>query len=63
MGFALLVVMGCSNSMLVRGVYKDGKGRNGESVVFPCQYLQVILEQENPDKSEIYKEVSCDTKS
>lgn len=50
-GFMFLVVLNCSNSMLVRGVYKDGKEPNGECVVFPCHYLRIILEQEDSDES------------
>lgn len=50
-GFMFLVVLNCSNSVLVRGVYKDGKEPNGECVVFPCHYLRIILEQEDSDES------------
>ncbi|XP_030766772.1 uncharacterized protein LOC115890629 [Sitophilus oryzae] len=45
-GLTFLLVLGCSNSMLVRGVYKDGKEPNGECVVFPCHYLRILFEEE-----------------
>lgn len=46
-GFMFLVILNCSNSTLVRGIYTDGKESNGECVVFPCHYLRIILEQQN----------------
>ncbi|XP_076274721.1 uncharacterized protein LOC143205353 [Rhynchophorus ferrugineus] len=49
-GLVALLVLGCSNSLLVRGVYKDGKEPNGDCVVFPCEFLRIIYEQESPSK-------------
>ncbi|XP_060531242.1 uncharacterized protein LOC132704924 isoform X2 [Cylas formicarius] len=43
---AFLYLIGCSNSLLVRGVMQDGSGEEGECVVFPCNYLRTIFEQE-----------------
>ncbi|CAG9762591.1 unnamed protein product [Ceutorhynchus assimilis] len=51
-GYMFLVVLGCSNSLLVRGVYIDGKEPNGECVVLPCQYLRIIFEQEDSCEEE-----------
>ncbi|ERL91946.1 uncharacterized protein LOC109543053 [Dendroctonus ponderosae] len=51
-GFMFLVILNCSNSTLVRGVYTDGQESNGECVVFPCQYLRILLEQENESESD-----------
>ena len=38
--FAFLVLLNCSNSVLVRGVYIDGSEEGGKCVVFPCHYLR-----------------------
>ena len=45
----ILICMGCSNSVLVRGVCVDCEEPDGTCVVFPCNYLRVILNQEKND--------------
>lgn len=55
-----LVVLNCSSSLLVRGVARDGRELNpGECVVFPCEYLRIILQGEDPAEPE-YDERSED---
>ncbi|XP_066252490.1 uncharacterized protein [Euwallacea similis] len=51
--FTALVVVNCSNSLLVRGIYKDGKESNGDCVMFPCRYLRIILDVEDSYESEV----------
>ncbi|XP_050297774.1 uncharacterized protein LOC126737102 isoform X2 [Anthonomus grandis grandis] len=45
--YIIPIIIGCSNTLLVRGVYKDAKEPNGECVVFPCKFLEITLAQEN----------------
>lgn len=45
----ILIFMGCSNSVLVRGVCADCEEPDGSCVVFPCNYLKVIVDQEKND--------------
>ncbi|XP_066246319.1 uncharacterized protein [Euwallacea similis] len=42
----ILMIMGCSNSVLVRGVCLDCEEPDGTCVVFPCNYLKDIFDQE-----------------
>ncbi|XP_030746649.1 uncharacterized protein LOC115875359 isoform X3 [Sitophilus oryzae] len=42
----ILMIMGCSNSVLVRGVCIDCEEPDGTCVVFPCNYLKVIFKEE-----------------
>lgn len=44
--FGILVLLGCSNSLLVRGVYIDAEEPAGECVIFPCHYLRVLFQDE-----------------
>ncbi|XP_058803197.1 uncharacterized protein LOC131671072 isoform X2 [Phymastichus coffea] len=44
--FLLLVLLNCSNSVLVRGVYIDGEEQGGRCVAFPCHYLRLLLQEE-----------------
>ncbi|XP_022918481.2 uncharacterized protein [Onthophagus taurus] len=46
----LLVLLGCSNSLLVRGVYIDAEEPAGKCVIFPCYYLRLIFQQERAKK-------------
>lgn len=46
----LLILLGCSNSLLVRGVYIDAEEPGGECVVFPCHYLRNILANQRRKK-------------
>lgn len=43
------MAMGCSNSVLVRGVCLDCEEPDGSCVVFPCDYLKIIFDQEKDD--------------
>ncbi|XP_050305252.1 uncharacterized protein LOC126742571 [Anthonomus grandis grandis] len=45
----ILMIMGCSNSVLVRGVCLDAEEPDGSCVIFPCNYLKVIFDQEKYD--------------
>ncbi|KAF7287352.1 hypothetical protein GWI33_001712 [Rhynchophorus ferrugineus] len=42
----ILMIMGCSNSVLVRGVCIDCEEPDGTCVIFPCNYLRVIFKEE-----------------
>lgn len=42
--------MGCSNTLLVRGVYIDAEEQNGKCVVFPCYYLRTIFQEDKLKK-------------
>ncbi|XP_018564398.1 uncharacterized protein LOC108905848 isoform X2 [Anoplophora glabripennis] len=42
----ILILLGCSNSLLVRGVYIDAEEPAGKCVVFPCYYLRIIFQGE-----------------
>ncbi|XP_028030331.1 uncharacterized protein LOC114243147 isoform X1 [Bombyx mandarina] len=48
--FCLLVLLNCSNSILVRGVYIDAEEPDGECVVFPCHYLRLFVHKERTKK-------------
>ncbi|XP_017781763.1 PREDICTED: uncharacterized protein LOC108566416 isoform X2 [Nicrophorus vespilloides] len=47
----LLILLGCSNSLLVRGVYIDAEEPAGKCVVFPCYYLRLIFQQAREKKN------------
>ncbi|CAK1540735.1 unnamed protein product [Leptosia nina] len=47
---ALLIVLNCSNSILVRGVYIDAEEPAGDCVIFPCHYLRLFLHKERSRK-------------
>lgn len=46
----LLILLGCSNSLLVRGVYIDAEEPAGKCVLFPCYYLRQIFQHERAQK-------------
>ncbi|XP_049823242.1 uncharacterized protein LOC109593929 isoform X1 [Aethina tumida] len=46
----ILILLGCSNSLLVRGVYIDAEEPAGKCVVFPCYYLRILFQQEKAKK-------------
>ncbi|XP_053612487.1 uncharacterized protein fusl isoform X1 [Plodia interpunctella] len=46
----LLILLNCSNSVLVRGVYIDAEEPAGECVVFPCHYLRLYFHKERTKK-------------
>lgn len=55
----LLILLGCSNSLLVRGVYIDAEEPAGKCVIFPCYYLRLIFQQERARK--LAKHLQLDT--
>ncbi|CAG9579043.1 unnamed protein product [Danaus chrysippus] len=56
----LLILLNCSNSVLVRGVYIDAEEPAGDCVVFPCHYLRLYLHKERIKKR--HKNVNQTTK-
>ncbi|KAJ2950185.1 hypothetical protein O0L34_g11543 [Tuta absoluta] len=46
----LLILLNCSNTLLVRGVYIDAEEPAGECVVFPCHYLRLFIHKERTKK-------------
>lgn len=46
----LLILLNCSNSLLVRGVYIDAEESSGKCVVFPISYLRLIFMNERVKK-------------
>ncbi|RZC35421.1 uncharacterized protein BDFB_008748 [Asbolus verrucosus] len=46
----ILILLGCSNSLLVRGVYIDAEEPAGKCVVFPCYYLRLIFQEQKLKK-------------
>ncbi|KAF5285639.1 hypothetical protein FQA39_LY16545 [Lamprigera yunnana] len=46
----LLILLKCSNSLLVRGVYVDADEPGGKCVVFPIYYLRLIFQHERAKK-------------
>jgi hypothetical protein len=46
----LLVLINCSNSILVRGVYIDAEEEGGKCVVFPCYYLRLFFQVSDFDR-------------
>nr|XP_034172936.1 uncharacterized protein LOC117600938 isoform X1 [Osmia lignaria] len=48
--FVFLVLLNCSNSILVRGVYIDAEEDDGKCVAFPCHYLRLFFKVEREKK-------------
>lgn len=48
--FVFLVLLNCSNTILVRGVYIDAEEEAGKCVVFPCHYLRLFFKIEREKK-------------
>ncbi|KAH0948534.1 hypothetical protein HN011_009009 [Eciton burchellii] len=48
--FVFLVLLNCSNTILVRGVYIDAEEEEGKCVVFPCHYLRLFFKIEREKK-------------
>ncbi|XP_045768118.1 uncharacterized protein LOC123869297 isoform X5 [Maniola jurtina] len=46
----LLILLNCSNSILVRGVYIDAEEPAGDCVEFPCHYLRLFFQKERVKK-------------
>ncbi|XP_060528730.1 uncharacterized protein LOC132703474 isoform X2 [Cylas formicarius] len=51
----LLSLMGCSNSLLARGVYLDAEEQDGSCVAFTCSYLRDVFVQEKARKLMFWK--------
>ncbi|KAF7287351.1 uncharacterized protein LOC143191033 [Rhynchophorus ferrugineus] len=54
----LLILLGCANSLLVRGVYIDAEEPNGKCVVLPCYYLRLIFQAEKLKKFNLKMQMS-----
>ncbi|XP_014606771.1 PREDICTED: uncharacterized protein LOC106788212 [Polistes canadensis] len=48
--FVFLLLLNCSNSILVRGVYIDAEEEEGKCVTFPCHYLRLFVKIEREKK-------------
>ncbi|XP_012253514.2 uncharacterized protein LOC105684613 isoform X2 [Athalia rosae] len=48
--FTLLVLLNCSNSILVRGVYIDAEEDDEKCAAFPCHYLRLFFKIEREKK-------------
>uniref|UniRef100_U5ESC6 Putative fuseless n=1 Tax=Corethrella appendiculata TaxID=1370023 RepID=U5ESC6_9DIPT len=47
---AFLILLNCSNSVLVRGVYIDAEEPAGQCVVFPVYYIRLFFQKERTKK-------------
>lgn len=52
----LLILLNCSNSLLVRGVYIDAEEPEGQCVVFPVYYIRLFFQKERTKKENRMKE-------
>ncbi|KAJ8674234.1 hypothetical protein QAD02_005496 [Eretmocerus hayati] len=48
--FLFLMLLNCSNSVLVRGVYIDAEEPDGKCIDFPCRYLRLFFQAEREKK-------------
>ncbi|XP_012280811.1 uncharacterized protein LOC105699936 [Orussus abietinus] len=48
--FVFLVLLNCSNSILVRGVYIDAEEEEGHCINFSCRYLRLFFKNEREKK-------------
>jgi hypothetical protein len=46
----LLILLNCSNSVLVRGVYIDAEEPAGQCVIFPVYYIRLFFQKERLKK-------------
>ncbi|CAD7085961.1 unnamed protein product [Hermetia illucens] len=46
LSFLLLVLLNCSNSILVRGVFIDAEEPSGKCVVFPIYYIRLVFQKQ-----------------
>lgn len=46
----LLILLNCSNSVLVRGVYIDAEEPAGQCVIFPVYYIRLFFQKEKTKK-------------
>ncbi|KAL3269666.1 hypothetical protein HHI36_008727, partial [Cryptolaemus montrouzieri] len=59
-----LILMGCSNSLLVRGVSIDAEEPGGDSMIFPCYFIRNLLAKQREEKKvEMFKRVVVDAKN
>ncbi|XP_044754905.1 uncharacterized protein LOC123313879 isoform X2 [Coccinella septempunctata] len=47
----LLILLGCSNSLLVRGVFIDAEEPGGDSMIFPCHFIRNKLSKQRTKKN------------
>lgn len=52
----LLILLNCSNSVLVRGVYIDAEEPAGQCVIFPVYYIRLFFQKERTKKQNRLKE-------
>lgn len=52
----LLILLNCSNSVLVRGVYIDAEEPAGQCVIFPVYYIRLFFQKERTKKQKRLKE-------
>lgn len=59
----LLILLNCSNSVLVRGVYIDAEEPAGQCVIFPVYYIRLFFQKERTKKQKRLMEKldKCDT--
>lgn len=50
--FALLAMLNCSNSVLVRGVFVDAEEPAGQCVIFPVYYIRLFFQKERTKKQQ-----------
>lgn len=48
----LLILLNCSNSVLVRGVYIDAEEPAGQCVIFPVYYIRLFFQKERTKKQQ-----------
>lgn len=48
----LLILLNCSNSVLVRGVYIDAEEPAGQCVIFPVYYIRLFFQKERTKKNQ-----------
>lgn len=46
----LLIMLNCSNTVLVRGVYTDAEEPGGQCVIFPIYYVRLFFQKERSKK-------------
>lgn len=54
----LLILLNCSNSVLVRGVYIDAEEPAGQCVIFPVYYIRLFFQKERTKKQKRLNEKS-----
>ncbi|KAL5280989.1 fusl family protein [Megaselia abdita] len=50
LGYIVLVMLNCSNTLIVRGVLIDGQEKSGECVSFPNRFIRVYFERQREKK-------------